>query len=401
MPVYDVLVIGAGIIGLSTAYQLSRKKKRVLVLEQSDIGSGTSGACDHMILLQSKLPGLPLQMAMLSLEMYRAWQKDLRENLWFETRGGMILVDKPQHLPFMERFVEEQRSIGLNVTMLSREQIKKKQPFVSERVLASTYCPDDSQIDPFSVLKALLKAGMMLGMELKRFSRVVSLERKSGHWLVKVQDGTIHEAGAVVCAAGVWSREVCRMVGLDVPIKPKRGQILVTEPIEPVGETDVWDSDYIIAKHVSHLQEDETAKKLGLGLAMSKTHPGNYLIGSTREYVGFDRSTSFEALVAITKRLTELFPIFKNVRIIRTFAGLRPACEDGKYVIGEDPENPGFFVATGHEGDGIALAPITGALLAQLICGEKPSLPIEELSPARFRDLKKEEKPSFQRGRSS
>ncbi|KAF2957111.1 hypothetical protein AS159_10140 [Thermotoga sp. Ku-13t] len=401
MPAYDVLVIGAGIIGLSTAFQLAKRKKKVLVLDRGDVGSGTSGACDHMILLQSKLPGLPLQMAMLSLEMYQAWQRDLGENLWFETRGGMILVDKPQHLSFMERFVEEQRSIGLNVTMLSREQIRKKQPFVSERVLASTYCPDDSQIDPFSVLKALLKAGTTLGMELKKFSRVVALERKSNHWLVKIQDGTTYEADVVVCAAGVWSREVCRMVGLDVPIKPKRGQILVTEPIESVGETDVWDSDYIIAKHMSHLQEDETAKKLGLGFAMSKTHSGNYLIGSTREYVGFDRSTSFEALVAITKRLIELFPIFKNVRIIRTFAGLRPACEDGKYVIGEDPENPGFFVATGHEGDGIALAPITGALLVQMICGEKPSLPIQELSPARFRDFKKEEKPSFQRGRSS
>jgi sarcosine oxidase subunit beta len=97
--------------------------------------------------------------------------------------------------------------------------------------------------------------------------------------------------------------------------------------------------------------------------------------------------------------LVELFPVFRNVRIIRTFAGLRPACEDGRYVIGEDPDNPGFFVATGHEGDGIALAPVTGALVTQLICGEKTSLPIEELSPARFRVLKKEEQSTLERGR--
>jgi glycine/D-amino acid oxidase-like deaminating enzyme len=366
VPFYDVVVIGGGIIGLSTAFQLAQRKKRVLVLEQSDVGSGTSGACDHMILLQSKLPGLPLKMALLSLEMYKAWQRDLGENLWFETRGGMIFVDKEEHLPFMER------------------------------VLASTYCPDDSQVDPFMVLKALLNAGERFGMELKKFSRVVALERNSDHWQVRVQNGESYETEVVICAAGVWSKEVCKMVGLELPIKPKRGQILVTEPIEPIGETNVWDSDYIIAKHVSHMQKDETARRLGLGFAMSKTHPGNYLVGSTREYVGFDKSTTLEAFIAIAKRLVELFPVFRNVRIIRTFAGLRPACEDGRYVIGEDPDNPGFFVATGHEGDGIALAPVTGALVTQLICGEKTSLPIEELSPARFRVLKKEEQSTLE-----
>ncbi|MCS7174488.1 NAD(P)/FAD-dependent oxidoreductase [Pseudothermotoga sp.] len=392
---YDVIVVGAGIIGLSIAYQLVKRKKKVLVLEQGDIASGTSGACDHMILLQSKLPGLPLQMALVSLEMYKAWQEELDENLWFETRGGMILIDKEEHLPLMEEFVERQRAIGLNVSILDKKQIKKKQPFVSDLVIASTFCPDDSQVDPFSVLKALLKAGMNLGLEVRKFSKVIEIKRKSDCWEVRTQDGGEYFSEVLVCAAGVWSREICELIGLSIPIKPKRGQILVTEPTHPIGETDVWDSDYIIAKHVAHLQKDETAKKLGFGFAMSKTHTNNYLIGSTREYVGFDRSTSLEALVVISKRLVELFPVFKNIRIIRSFAGLRPASEDGKYIIGEDPKNPGFFVATGHEGDGIALAPITGMLITQLVCGEETILPIEELSPSRFREVKAEKQSTF------
>ncbi|MBC7322717.1 MAG: FAD-dependent oxidoreductase [Acetomicrobium sp.] len=126
-------------------------------------------------------------------------------------------------------------------------------------------------------------------------------------------------------------------------------------------------------------------RQLGLGFALSRTRKGNYLIGSTREYVGFDRDTTYEAIEAISAKAVSLFPALANVRIIRSFSGLRPACRDGKCVLGEAPQNPGFFVAAGHEGDGIALAPVTGKLLADLVCGRKAELDIAELSPARFR----------------
>ncbi|MEJ5230250.1 MAG: FAD-binding oxidoreductase [Pseudothermotoga sp.] len=382
---YDCIVIGGGIIGLSCAYQLAKAGKTVLVLERGDIGCGTSGACDHMILLQSKAPGLPLKLAMASLEMYREWQSELRADIEFATRGGMILIDKPEHLQVMEDFVKKQRSIGLKVEILDKRELKKKQPWVSDHVIASTYSAEDSQVNPFRVLFALYQASSKIGVRLIRYATVVEINRKSECWEVKTSTGEIYFSQVIVNAAGVWSREVASCVGLNLPIRPKRGQIIVTEPIQEIGETDAWDANYIISKHLSDFERDEVSKRLGLGFAMSRTHSGNYLIGSTREYVGFNRNTTFEALQAITKRAVELFPIFSKVRIIRSFAGLRPACDDGKYVIGEDPANPGFFIATGHEGDGIALAPITGKLISQMVCGEKTVFDIDAISPARFR----------------
>lgn len=119
---YDAIVIGAGIIGLSCAYYLTKTGKRVLVLERNYAGSGTSGACDEMILLQSKTPGLSLEMAFVSLDIYRSLQAELGEDLEFETRGGMIIIEKAEHLSIMKDFVAKQKSLGLNVEILSKKR---------------------------------------------------------------------------------------------------------------------------------------------------------------------------------------------------------------------------------------------------------------------------------------
>ncbi|HXK89380.1 MAG TPA: FAD-dependent oxidoreductase [Thermosynergistes sp.] len=383
---YDAIVIGAGIIGLSCAYYLTKAGKCVLVLERGQVGSGTSGACDEMILLQSKAPGLSLEMAFVSLDIYRSLQAELGEDLEFETRGGMIIIEKAEHLPIMKGFVAKQRSFGLNVEILSKKEAKIKQPFVSDSVVASTYSPDDSQVNPLRVMFALLRAGTRAGMALKRGSEVTSVTRTVwDSWEVATAGGHVYSSDVVVNTAGVWAPRIASLVNLLLPIEPKRGQIVVTEPIHPFGETNAWDSEYIVSKLMPDLPRDERAERLGLGFAMSRTRNGNYLIGSTREYVGFDRDTTHEAIEAISAKAVSLFPALANVRIIRSFSGLRPACGDGKCILGEDPQNPGFFVAAGHEGDGIALAPVTGKFLADLVCGRKTELDVAELSPARFR----------------
>lgn len=104
--------------------------------------------------------------------------------------------------------------------------------------------------------------------------------------------------------------------------------------------------------------------------------------------MGFDKSTTYEALTMIMHEALRLFPILKNVHMIRSFAGLRPASEDGKAIVGEVDGKKGFYIAAGHEGDGIALAPITGKIVASMICGEKVFYPMEELSLNRFKSQK-------------
>jgi len=383
---YDVIIIGAGIIGLAAAYYLSTKKKSVLLLEKKAIGAGASSACDDMILLQSKKPGILLKMAFESLEMYKHLSKELDYDLEFETRGGMILIKTEEQLKIMEDFVNQQKSYDLNVDLIPRKEVRKRQPFVDKGVIASTYSPDDSQVNPLKVMKGFYLKGLEAGMDVKKGYPVIALNKLTdGCWEVITADKETFTGEFILNAAGAWSPEICRLIGLDLPIKPKKGQIAVTEQIPALGETNFWDAEYIVTKLNPELaaRRNKILAELGIGLSLSRTSEGNYFIGGTREFTGYNNQTTYQGINAVIKQALKYFPVLENVHIIRTFAGLRPASLDGKPFLGEVSARKGFFIAAGHEGDGIALAPITGKLIAQLICQETLSIPVGELSPDR------------------
>lgn len=125
---FDVIAIGGGIMGLACGYYLTRAGKRVLVLEKGEFGSGASGACDDMILLQSKKPGINLDMAFKSLEIYAGLSGELDSDLEFKSLGGMILIESEKHLAIMEEYVAQQRSSGLEVEIISRKELRRRQP---------------------------------------------------------------------------------------------------------------------------------------------------------------------------------------------------------------------------------------------------------------------------------
>jgi len=381
------VIIGGGIIGLSVSYYLLLKKKKVLILEKGEVGSGASSSCDDAIFFQSKKPGILLDMTLESVEMYKCLSKELEIDLEFENRGGMVLIEDDVQLKAMEEFVKIQNSHGLPVEMLDRKDVLKKQPFVRKDIKASTYCSKDSQVNPLKVMRGFLKKGTALGLALKTHIEITDIMQREDSWEIDLKDGSRIQTEYVVNAAGAWAPEIGKLIGIDIPIKPKRGQIIVTQQVPPLGATNAWSADYIAAKMNPQIIQRKPKKhrELGIGLALSQASSGNYLIGSTREYAGFDQSTTYEALMLIMQEALKMFPILKNVHMIRSFAGLRPASEDGKAIIGEVEGKKGFYIAAGHEGDGIAMAPVTGKITASMICGEKVAYPMEELNLSRFK----------------
>ncbi|MCR4441461.1 MAG: FAD-dependent oxidoreductase [Peptococcaceae bacterium] len=383
---YDAIIVGGGIIGLSTAYYLTASPRKVLLIEKKEFGSGASGACDDQILLQSKRPGILLTLALESLEHYRRLEKDLPLEIDLENAGGMIFIETQEQLPIMEDFVNQQHSCGLDVTFLDKKEMKKLHPHVSPHVLASTYSPLDSQVNPLKTMRAFAAAAQDRGLKIKKGSKVQSIEFISDYnWKVVCEDGQRFYSESVINAAGAWAGELAGQLGIDIPIRPKRGQIAVTEQIPRLGKTNFWNADYIVMKLYPSLAKSrrQILNDLGIGLAVSQTGEGNYFIGGTREYAGYDNTTSCEAIRLVIGEAARFFPILKNVHIIRTFAGLRPASDDGKPFIGPVSRYPGFYMAAGHEGDGIALAPITGKLIALMLDSETLPHDISELSPDR------------------
>jgi len=373
----DVAVLGAGVNGLAIAYELCARGRRVALIDKKVMGAGASGSCDDMILLQSKKPGILLEMAFRSLELYRALARELPCDIEFETKGGTILIEDQAQLAVMEDFVASQRRSGLSVDIIDRERLRELQPHVSRHVIASTYSADDSQVNPMQLMKAYLLGATAKGLSYLSRTQVLGIEQKAGHWELALSSSETLEAGAVVNATGAWANDVCRLIGLELPIKPRKGQVLVTEQLPALGSTNVWSAQYIVSKlkpgaAASEAGAPSAAARFGLGFAFTGTHNGNYLIGSTREDAGFNTATDPEALDLIAAQALRFFPVVKDAHIIRSFAGLRPSTHAGMPFLGEVPGRAGFFMAAGHEGDGIALSPVTGRLVADLVCGKRP-----------------------------
>ncbi len=384
---FDVTIVGGGIIGLSSAYYLSKRGKKVLILEAGGFGHGSSGSCDDMILLQSKKPGINLKLAFESLNLYQQLLKDWgQEELEFLNLGGMILIQNQQELSIMEDFVRQQQQIGLDVSIIDKKEMKKKQPYVSDRYIASTYSKIDSQVNPFSVMRGFLSRIKKMGGEIRFYTPVKSIEKQnSGTWHIKTEKDEDYYSDVVVNAAGAWAGKVASMVGQQVHITPKKGQLVITEKIPSLGETNLWSASYMVTKLRPDLVKNDLSDMgIGLGFSFTRTTDGNYLIGSTREKAGFDKRNTYEAIKAIIKQATGILPILNEVHFIRTIAGFRPASEDGKFILGEHESVPGFFTAAGHEGDGIALAPITGKILSEIVLGDSVDSEYMQLSPGRF-----------------
>ncbi|WP_446048136.1 NAD(P)/FAD-dependent oxidoreductase, partial [Streptomyces olivaceus] len=193
---------------------------------------------------------------------------------------------------------------------------------------------------------------------------------------VRTDRGDVH-APAVVNAAGPWGGEVAALAGVHLPVLPRRGYVLVTEPLPPRIRHKVYAADY-----VADVASDSAA--LQTSPVVEGTAAGPVLIGASRERVGFDRSVSLPALRALAAGATRLFPFLARVRTLRTYAGFRPYLPDHLPAIGADPRAPGLFHACGHEGAGIGLSTGTGHLIAALLTGAAPSLDLTPFRPDRF-----------------
>ena len=374
-----IVIIGGGVIGTSIAYHLAKQEARVTLIEEKDLASGSSGACDGLVFMQSKKPGVHLSLAMESLKRFETLQKELPFNIEFKKTGGLVIIETENEYQAMEKYVKEQQTIGLDVRLLDKTQTHEKEPLLSTSILGSTFSPLDAQVNPINLTLGFAMAAKKNHTKIMTGTKVhdilINNNRVTG---VATNKGNI-KADLIVNAGGSMAGLISQMVGIHMPIKPRRGQIVVTHAGKPILKHCLISAKYIAAKYNPTL-----ANKTGQGISMEQADNGNLLLGSTREFSGFNKENTISGIRRIIKQTATALPALENFQIIRTFAGFRPFTPDCLPILGPVKSLDGFIMAAGHEGDGIALSPITGDLMSQMLLGKKPDICLDPFSPNRF-----------------
>lgn len=365
----DVVVIGAGVSGASIAHQLSKHGSTVTVIDRGGPGAGASGACDQAIFLQSKRPGLHLRLAMASRRLYDTLPDELGADLEFTADGGMVVVEDERQWEFMTGFVAAQREAGIDVELVDGAEARRIQPGIAGQVVGAATSPTDAEVNPLLLNGALLAAARRAGTRLLRGTEMTGVIERGGRVRgIHTTAGDLF-ADVVVNAAGPFAGVVGERAGIATPIIPRRGTILITEPVPPLLSGILLCAQYVAAKHLQ--AGTGTAPPYGLGLSLGQTAAGNLLIGGTREFAGFSKKVPDAVVSAIARHATRIVPALGRIRMLRTMTGFRPCTGDGLPIIEET--RPGWVTAAGHEGDGIALAPITGHLVHDLLRGDGPT----------------------------
>src|SRR6476469_743369 len=363
-------------VGAACAYYCAEAGLRVGVVERGAVASGTTSAGEGNILVSDKEPGPELDLALLSLRPWTSLGERVADGFELDPKGGVVVARTPAALSGLTSLAAGQRAAGVTAEVVDPTELE---PRLTREVAGGVHSPQDMQVQPMLAAAALLRHARSLGATVHTGTSVLAFRRggDGGITGLRTSAGDL-DAQWVINAAGTWGGEIAELAGAPVPVLPRRGFILVTQPLPPsVIRHKVYSADYV----ANVASSDAT---LETSVVVEGTRAGTVLIGASRERVGFDRTMSLPVLRKLAAQAVGLFPFLAEVDLLRSYVGFRPYCPDHLPVIGPDPRVPGLVHACGHEGAGIGLAAATGHLIAQSLTGATPELDLSPFPPDRF-----------------
>ncbi|MGQ8812490.1 NAD(P)/FAD-dependent oxidoreductase [Bacillus sp. NA_165.1] len=380
----DVLIIGGGIIGCSIAYYTSKYGRDVTIIEKEEFVSGTSSRCDGNILAIDKDPGFDSQMSLVSQKLVTDLSEELEHSFEYRAPGSILVCESDEEMEAAQQWVNRQKEAGLPFRMLDRQDIREESPFFADDLLGGLECATDSTVNPYLLAFSLLSEAQKFGAKAFKQTEVKSMEIETdGSFVVETTNGTF-TAQQVVNAAGVWAPKIGQMLNINIPIEPRKGHIIVASRQQHVGCRKVMEFGYLISKFGGKRKVDALTEKYGVALVFEPTESQNFLIGSSREFVGFHTRINNEVIKCIANRAIRFYPKMADMMVIRSYAGLRPWTEDHLPIISRVEHIPNYFIAAGHEGDGISLAAVTGKVIEELLNEKETIIPIVPLRLSRF-----------------
>lgn len=390
MKSYDVIVIGGGIQGTATAYYLSKKGYSVAIIEQNDIASGTASHTDGATLISDKQPGIDVLQGYHSVNQYRKLAQEFSYDIEFESCGFMYVCETEQEMAAAADYAAKVTAQGFPMRTMDPYEMCQHEKYLAKDLTGGLWTESDGLVNPYKTCFGFVEEARKYGLDVYTNHEVTGIKLGKGNQV----EGVITDRGTfattkVVNACGVWAPFIGRMVGIDIPIEPRKGMLLVTEKSEIIAHTEILEFGYWLAKFFADFKRpvSELIEKHNVCLNIETTMSGNTIVGGCRLFRGYDVRSEYEIMQAIAQRAIRFFPVLADMNCIRSFSGIRPFCLDHLPIVSGVDEVPGFYIAAGHEGDGIALAPITGLLMSQIIAGEPTEFDATELSFARFKGV--------------
>ena len=349
----DVVIIGAGIMGLSVAYNmaklLNRHKvgKRIVVVDRGYLCGGASGRNGGGVRAQwSSETNVRLMLE--SLEICKSFASEHRINTWFRQGGYLFVARSPEKVEMLRQSAELQKRCGLDTRLLEPREVKRVVPELdTAQISIASYNPNDAVVFPWPFVWGYAEGALEFGAEIHTFTEVLAIET-NGQNIRKVitTKGSI-ETELVINAAGAHSPEVARLVGVELPNHPHRHEICASEPLKP------W-----LTPLVADLEN---------GLYFSQSTRGEIVggVGNAQVPEGPDQSSSARFLALYSRALTSLCPAVARVKVLRQWAGLYDLTPDANPIVGGVDALPGFFQLSGFMGHGFMMAPVMGKLTAE------------------------------------
>jgi glycine/D-amino acid oxidase-like deaminating enzyme len=372
----EVAVVGAGIVGAATAFELQERGVDVALLDRGAVSSGTTGLGEGNVLASDKDAGPELDLTVAGLAVYDELEERLGATARIRRKGAIVVHRDADGWDAEAARLERLRAAGVEGRLVGVDELREMEPQLTGEALGASFFVRDLQCDPRAIARALaaVVGRVHTGTTAEEVEvgggRVTGLRTSAGRVACR----------AVVVAAGAWSRDIVEPVGVALPLEPRKGQLVRLRPAQPDGR--FIRHKVVEAAYLASVASADAA--LQVTTVVETTSEGDVLVGSSRERRGFDLSVDEAVSEAMVDRAASLFPRLRDLPVEAAWAGLRPWLPDHLPAIGPSQVVEGLWLATGHEGAGVALGPVTGRLIAQLYAGETAAVDTAPFAPDRF-----------------
>jgi len=370
-----ILIVGGGVIGLGTGFELVRQGTPVTLFEKGQAGRGTSWQAAGMLAPDAEIGFEELELYRLNRESLRRWPSFAQRveqasgmSVDYREEGTMIVADDRDSAEALRRLYDFQQNHDLDVQWLNGEEAREKEPFLAPRLSAAVYVPSNHQVDNRQFVNALRTAFEAEGGTLHEQTSIDAVVPDEEQPAIVTADGERVTGSRVVVAAGVWSRQLEGFEPGDAPpIRPVKGQMIQLQRKTPFD-----------LRHVVRGPDAYLAPKSN----------GRVVVGATSEEMGFDTTVTAGAVYDLLEGAWEVVPGIYDLPLEETWAGLRPASRDHAPLLGRSGA-PRIVMATGHYRHGILLTPVTAEEIARLVRTGETSSWLEPFSPSRFSSVKR------------